>query len=379
MFKVLKFMLGGIILVILTGIIGCARPPEGEKKTIVKIALVCPLTGDIAAMGQGMKRAVEIALEEANASNRFPDIKFELAAFDDRADPKEAVNVANQIISDPKIVGVIGHLNSGCSIPASQIYAKRNLPMITPASTNPKLTLQGLKNVFRVCTTDDVQGSFAANYVIDKLKVTTAAVIHDKTAYGQGLAEEFKKQFEARQGKILSFDGINIGNKDFKALLTRIKEKNPQIIYFGGLYSEGGLITRQAKELGLQVPIVGGDGIFTPEYIKIGGSATEGDYASMVGLPPEKLPKAKIFIDKFKAKYPGVDMQPYDPYTYEATSMLIEAIGNTNRDPLQIIEYLSKIKYDGILGETTFDEKGDTRNTTISIYQVKDGKFVYCE
>ncbi|MBI4777819.1 branched-chain amino acid ABC transporter substrate-binding protein [Candidatus Desantisbacteria bacterium] len=331
MFRILLVLFG-----ISIGIIGCGKAPEGEQ--VVKVALVCPLTGDIAAMGQGMKRGAEMAVEEANASGRFQDAKIELAAFDDRSDPKEAVNVANQVISDAKIAGVIGHLNSGCSIPASQIYAKRNLLMMTPASTNPKLTLQGLKNVFRVCTTDDVQGSFGANYCIDKLKITTVAVIQDKTAYGQGLAEEFKKQFESRGGKILSFDGINIGDKDFRALLTRIKNEKPALLYFGGMYSECGLITKQAKELGLQVPVVSGDGIFSPEYINIGGKSTEGDYASMIGTPPEKLPKAKTFMDKFKAKYPGVDMQPYDTYTYEATCMLIEAIEKTNFEPVKIID-----------------------------------------
>ncbi|MFH1963546.1 MAG: branched-chain amino acid ABC transporter substrate-binding protein [bacterium] len=373
MFKNLLAALG-----ILTSLVGCGQIPEGEK--VIKVALVCPLTGDIAAMGQGMKRGAEMAVEEANASGRLGGIKLELAAFDDRGDPKEAVSVANQIISDTKIAGVIGHLNSGCSIPASQIYAKRNLLMMTPASTNPKLTLQGLKNVFRVCTTDDVQGSFGANYCIDNLKITTVAVIHDKTAYGQGLAEEFKKQFESRHGKILSFDGINIGDKDFRALLTRIKNEKPSLLYFGGMYSECGLITKQAKELGLTVPVISGDGIYSLEYIKIGGKSTEGDYASMIGLPQDKLPKAKEFMDEFKAKYPETDMQPYDPYTYEATCILIEAIEKTNKEPaLKIVDYVSKIKYAGILGETAFDEKGDTLNKTISIYQIKNGKFVYCE
>jgi branched-chain amino acid transport system substrate-binding protein len=370
--------MGRILLVaflVLITLAGCNR----ENGKIIKIALVCPMTGDIAAMGQGMKRAAGMAVEEANLSNRFPGIKLELAVFDDRADPKEAINVANQIISDTKILGVVGHLNSGCSIPASQIYAKRNLLMISPASTNPKLTLQGLKNVFRVCTTDDVQGSFAANYVLDKLKLNQVAVIHDKTAYGQGIAEEFKKQFELRNGEILSFDGIDLGDKEFRALLTRIKSKNPSLIYFGGMYSECGLITKQAKELGLNAPVFSDDGVFTPEYVKIGSKATEGDYASMVGLPPEKLLKAKEFMDKYKAKYPGVDMQPYDPYTYEAASILIEAIEKTNREQARIVDYVSQMKYNGILGETAFDKKGDTLNKTISIYQVKEGKFVYCE
>ncbi len=354
---------------------GCGK----EEKKIIKISLACPLTGDVAAMGQGMKRATEIAIEEANSSNKFHGIKLELAAFDDRADPKEAVNIANQIVSDSKIYGVVGHLNSGCSIPASQVYAKHNLLMISPASTNPKLTAQGLKNVFRICTTDDVQGSFAANYIIDKLKLNYVSVIHDKTAYGQGIAEEFKKQFEARKYKVLSFDGINLGDKDFKALLTRIKNIAPQLIYFGGMYTEGGLISKQANELGLNIPIFSGDGIFTPEYIKIGGKTTEGDYASMIGSPAEKLPEAKEFIEKYKAKYPDVDMQPYDPYTYEAACIIIDAIEKTNMDKTKMSDYVSNLKYSGVIGITSFDKKGDTLNKTISIYKVKDGQFVYCE
>lgn len=354
-------------------VLGCAK----ENSNVIKIALICPLTGDLAAMGQGMKRATEMAIEEANASGKFAGYSVELAAFDDRGDPKEAVNGANRIVSDKNVYGVVGHLNSGCSIPASQIYAKRNLVMVSPNSTNPKLTLQGLKNVFRVCTTDDVQGTFAAQYIYKKLKIQQVAVIHDKTAYGQGVAENFKTNFEPLGGKIISFDGIDTGDKDFKALLTTIKSKKPELIYFGGVYTECGLITKQAKELGLNVPVFSDDGTYTPEYLKIGGKATEGDYVSMVGIPPEKLVKARKFIEAYKNKFPGEDMQPYDPYTYEAANIVLDAIVNTNKDKIKMADYISTVKYDGILGVTSFDKNGDTLNKAISVYKIINQKFEY--
>lgn len=363
-----------------TFLIGCAKK---EEKKIVRIALAAPLTGDLTAMGQGMKRGAEMAIEEANKSGQFAGMKLELSPFDDRADPKEAVNIANQIVSDTKIVGVVGHLNSGCSIPASRVYAQHNLIMISPASTNPKLTLQQLepswqwgKNIFRVCTTDDVQGSYGADFAWKKLKLKKFAVIHDKTPYGQGLAEEFAKQFKKIGGTVLSFDGIGIGEKDFRALLTRIKANKPEGIYFGGVYSECGLIIRQARELGLNVPLISGDGCFSPELVKIGGPATENTYLTMVGVSPEKLPAAKEFLKKFKTKYPKVDSQPYDHYTYEATRIIIEAIKEKGPEKKDIIETVRKIKYNGVLGETSFDEKGDTLNKTISVYIIKEGKFI---
>jgi branched-chain amino acid transport system substrate-binding protein len=362
-----------MILAIILGVIsGCGS----KGAPLIKVALVAPLTGDIAAHGQGMKRGAELAIEEAVQSGRFKDFRLELAAFDDRGDPKEAVTVANQIISDPTIMGVVGHLNSGCSIPASQVYAKRNVLMITPASTNPKLTQQGLKNVFRLCTTDDVQGKLEADYAIDSLKIERAAVIHDKTAYGQGLAAEFRKEFEARKAPVLSFDGIDVGEKDYKALLTRIKTSDPQLIYFGGMHPECGLISKQAKELGLKIPIFAGDGVVTPEYAKIGGPATEGDFASLTGQPPEKLPAARQFLENYRKRFPKDDMQPYDPYTYEATNIVLDAIEKAGTDRAKIIDHVANVKYQGILGESSFDERGDTRNKAITIYQVRNGKFV---
>ncbi len=325
-----------------------------------------------------MKRGAMLAIEDGNKLEGIikKNLKLELVVLDDRADPKEAVNAANKIISDRKILGVVGHLNSGCSIPASRIYNKANLVMISPASTNPKLTLQGYKNVFRVCTTDDIQGKSAANFAFNELGFRKVAVIHDKTPYGQGLAEEFTEQFKSIGGTILSYDGINQGEKDFKSLLTKIQNLNPQAIYWGGMYSEGGLITRQAKEIGCKVPLIGADGIFTDEYFKIGGEAVEGDYATMIGLPPEKLRSAEEFILRYKKVYKR-ELQPYDAYTYDSTRIIIDAIEKVGMDKNKIIEYVSKISYDGVMGRTSFDEKGDTLNRVISVYQIRNGKFEY--
>jgi len=357
------------------------------KEKVYRVGIAVPLTGDIAAMGVGMKRGAELAIEEANKSGRF-NLKVELRSFDDRADPKEAVNVANQIVSDPSIVAVVGHLNSGCSIPAAQVYARNNLLMVTPAATNPKLTLQQeesswkwIRNVFRVNTTDDVQGQFAAHYVLKNLKVRTICIIHDKTPYGQGLCEEFQKEYESKGGQVLSFEGITTGDKDFKALLTRIKSQEPDALYFGGIYNEGGLIIKQAREVGLKSLFISGDALQTNEFIKVAGSASEGAYITNVGVPPEQIPQAKVFLEAYKAKYPQKDLQPYDHYTYEATNialLTLEKAGiqeNGTVDKAKMIEAMRTLKYDGILGTTEFDEKGDTKNKAISIYLVKNGQF----
>lgn len=367
-----------LLLTIFTSIFltGCGGKEEAKEGKLIKIALVCPLTGDIAAMGQGMKNAATLAIEEANENKVLNDVRFELLALDDRGDPKEAVNAAYQITSDKAVYGVVGHLNSGCSIPASLVYNRHNIAMISPASTNPKLTLQGFNNVFRTCATDDVQGSFAAKFISKNSDITQVAIIHDKTPYGQGLAEEFKKTFKELGGKILSFEGINLGDRDFKALLIKIKSLNPGAIYFGGMYQEGGLISKQAKELGLGVPLIGGDGIYTSEYIKIASIASEGDMATMIGTSPEKLPKAGDFVEKYKARFPGRDMQPYDPYTYDTVNIVIEAIKAAGGNRAKIIDEIRVIRYDGIIGTTQFDEKGDTLNKEISCYFVKDGQWL---
>ncbi len=355
------------------------------KENVVKIALAVPLTGDIGAVGQGIRRAVEMAIDESNNSKTLP-FKVALAVYDDRADPKEAVNVANQIVSDPSVAGVIGHFNSGCSIPTAPLYARAGLIVLSPAASNPQLTLQQLspqwkwpKTVFRVNTTDDIQGAFAGDFVWRKLQAKTVSVIHDKTAYGQGIAEEFQKKFTALGGQVLSFDGVQVGDKDFKALLTRIKGENPEVLYFGGIYNEGGLLVRQAREIGLKAVFLAGEANYDPEFLRIAGGAAEGAYVTFLGRPPELLDSAKQFVEKYHLRFPQDEVKAYDHYAYEITNMLLEALEKVGPDKAKIVEYLRAIHYKGVLGETSFDEKGDTLNKTIPLFTVKDGKYILAQ
>ena len=346
----------------------------GPKEKVTRVAVALPLTGDIAALGQGLKRACALALEDAIAAGKFQGMKVEMVAFDDRSDPREAVSVANRIVSDPSVVAVVGHFNSGCSIPASQVYARAHLPMISPAASNPKLTLQQLepdwkypRSIFRVNTTDDVQGPFAADYALKTLKVRRASVIHDKTAYGQGVAEEFKKRFEAAGGQIVSFDGINVADKDFNALLTRIHDEKAEILYWGGDYAGGGLVVRQARDVGITAPAILSEANYDPEYLRVAGPAAEGTYVTFLGAPADLLPSAQAFVKRYEARYPNDELKAYDHWGYEAMSIILDLIHDVGPDKEKILAALPKIKHEGVLGVTQFDEKGDTLNKTIRL------------
>lgn len=363
----------------------CILAACAPKEKSVKIAVAVPLTGDMGTEGQGLRRAVELAVEQANAAKRFP-FKLEAAPFDDRADPKEAVNVANLIVSDARVVAVIGHYNSGCAIPAAKVYARGHVPMISPAATNPEVTRQqlspdwtGPKIVFRVVPTDDVQGAYAAEFVFSKLGKKKMSLLHDKTPYGQGLAEQFQRTYLEQGGQIVSSDGVSIGDKDFKALLTRLKSVAADGVYFGGLYPEGGLIIKQMRELGMGQIFVSGDGSRTPGLIDVAGDSAEGAYATMVGVPVELLAAASQFVADYKQRWKGADeeMKPFDHFGYEAAEIIFEALSKTGPDRDKLAQALRQTKYAGVLGTTVFDEKGDTLNKTITMTQarVKDRSF----
>ncbi len=352
-----------------------------SKPRTTKIALALPLTGDIASIGQGLKRSVEMAVAEYNAAG--PKTPVELVPFDDRSDPKEAVSVANRIISDSSFIGVLGHFNSGCSIPASRIYAQSGLLMISPASTNPELTFQQLspqwtfkKTVFRVSTTDNVQGSVGADFVTGELKAKRVAVIHDKTSYGQGVADEFQKRVAANGVEVVAFEGLQVGDRDFRSLLTRIKALNPDTIYFGGLFSEGGILVRQARDIGFKGTFIGSEANYDPSFIRVAGEAAEGAYVTFLGSPPELLDSARDFVERYKQRYPNDELKSYDHYGYEVASILLEALTQVGPDRDKIITYVRGINHSGVLGLTAFDEKGDTLNKTITLFRVEKGKFV---
>ena len=369
---------------VLLATLACLAAACGPKENVVKIAIAVPLTGDMGTEGQGVRRAVEMAVEEVNAAKRFP-YKIAAAPFDDRADPKEAVNVANLIISDPRIIGVVGHYNSGCAIPAAKVYARAPVAMVSPAATNPEVTAQqrspdwnGPRIVFRVVPTDDVQGSYAGMFVYNKLGKRRMALLHDKTPYGQGLAEQFKKTFLETGGKIVSEDGISVGDKDFKALLTKIKSagSKPEGIYFGGLYTEAGLLLKQMRELGMKDAFVfiAGDGSKTPGIFDVAGDAADGAYLSIVGVPVEDLPSAKSFIDNYKKRWtgPGEELKPFDHFGYEAAQVIFAAMERAGApDRIKVIAELAKTKYSGVLGETVFDDKGDTLNKIVTMTRAR--------
>jgi len=362
----------------------------GPKEKVVKIAVAVPLTGDMGTEGQGLRRAVEMAVEEANAAQRFP-YKLVAAPYDDRADPKEAVNVANLIISDSRVIAVVGHYNSGCAIPAAKVYARAPVAMISPAATNPEVTSQqnskdwsGPRIVFRVVPTDDVQGPYAAVFAYKSLGKRRMTLLHDKTPYGQGLAEQFKKTFIELGGKVVSEDGVSVGDKDFKALLTKIKgdPAKPQGIYFGGLYTEAGLILKQMRELGMNDPFVfiSGDGAKTIGLFDVAGESADGAYLSIPGVPVEELPSASAFIANYKKRWTGSgeELKPFDHFGYEAAQVIFAAMeraGGPDRE--KVIEELRKTNYTGVLGTTTFDDKGDTLNhiVTMTRARAKDRSF----
>ncbi len=347
--------------------IGCQK-----KEDVIKIGIAGPMTGDQAKMGRDFRNAVSLATEEWNNMGGVLGRKIELIISDDQRDPKQAVAVANKMVNEG-VVGVIGHFNSSCSIPASDVYNRAGIPMITPASTNPQLTEKGYKGVFRVCGRDDQQGKVAADFVINHLKLKDIAILHDKTTYGQGLADEFKK-FLGDKANVVYYGGIVQGDKDFKMVLTAVKEKRPELIFFGGIYPEAGLLAKQAKELRLTAKFMSGDGAIDPKFIEIAGaSAAEGTYLTF-SPDPKNIPSARVFIDKYQSRYG--ELGPYSIYAYDAINIMLTAIKEANTtEGKAIIDKLHSMEFSGALGKIRFDEKGDVTVAPYVVWITKNGKF----
>ncbi len=343
-----------------------------KKEDVIKIGVAGPMTGDQAKMGTDFKNGVTLAVEEWNAKGGVLGKKIAIIIEDDQHDPKQAVSLANKLVN-AGAVGIIGHFNSSCSIPASDVYNRAGIPMISPGSTNPQLTEKRYKGVFRVCGRDDQQGKVGAEFVINKLKLKKIAIIHDKTTYGQGLADEFKK-FITGKVEVVYYSGIIQGDKDFKTVLTVMKEKKPELIYFGGIYPEAGLIVRQAKELGITVPLMSGDGTIDPKFIEIAGAkAAEGTYLT---FSPEarNIPTAKTFIDVYEKKFGEIG--PYSIYAYDAANVMFTAIKEANtKDSKAIIEKLHSMEFNGSVGKIKFDDNGDVTVAPYVIWITKNGKF----
>ena len=357
-----------------------APAPAAPPEVVVKLGHVAPMTGPQAHLGKDNENGAKLAVEELNAKGLEiggAKVKFELVAEDDAADPKQGTVVAQKLV-DAKVNGVIGHLNSGTTIPASKIYSDAGIPQISGSATNPKYTQQGFKTAFRVMANDVQQGKVLGEFAA-KQGVKTVAVVDDRTAYGQGLADEFRKAAEAAGIKVVANEYTTDKATDFKAILTKIKSTKADLVFFGGMDAQGGPMAKQMKELGIKAKFLGGDGVCTPEFMKLGGEASEGNYCSLPGMPLEKLAKGPEFKDKFTKKF-NAEIQLYSPYVYDAVMVMADSMKRANSvDPAKYLPEVGKTKYDGVTALIEFDEFGDLKGGAISIYQYKGGKLEYVE
>jgi branched-chain amino acid transport system substrate-binding protein len=351
--------------------------PKPAEVVAVKIGSASPLTGAQAHIGIDIKNGVQLAIEDLNARGveiGGKKVKFELVAEDDEANPTKATTVAQKLV-DSKVAAVVGHFNSGASIPASKIYSDAGIPQISPASTNPKYTLQGFKTAFRVVAHDDQQGPTLAKFAADNLKVKSVAVIDDSTAYGQGLADAFAATAKGAGAKVIAREHTTDKDTDFRAILTSIKGRKPDLVMFGGIDPQAGPMVRQMASLGIKAKFMGGDGMQTPNFIKIAGEAAEGVLASTPGLPMMKMPGGKEFLAKYKAKF-NADVELYAPMGYDAVMVFVDAMKRAgSTDPAKFLPEVGKTNYQGVIGPIAFDEKGDLKNGPITIYVVKGGKW----
>jgi branched-chain amino acid transport system substrate-binding protein len=353
---------------------GKAAGAESTGAAVVKIGQSSPLTGPQAHIGKDNDNGVRLAIDEINASKPVIDgkpVTFEVMSEDDQADPKTATIVAQRMI-DEGIVGVVGHLNSGATIPASKVYSDNNIPQISPSATAIKYTAQGYKTAFRVMTNDEQQGKVLGAYAAKLGK--KVAIIDDQTAYGQGLAAEVEKAAKAAGAEVVAVEHTNDKASDFTAILTSIKGKAPDVVFFGGMDPQAAPINKQMRQLGMTAQLLGGDGMQTPKFIELAGADAEGAIASIPGLPIEKMPKGVDFKAKFEGKYGQIQL--YAPYAYDAAYVMVDAMKRANStDPAKYLPELSKTSFDGVTGKISFDGKGDLTSGPITLYTVKGGKW----
>ncbi len=366
-------------LTVAAAVAAVAGMASAQDVQVVKIGHVAPVSGSQAHYGKDNENGVRMAIEELNTQNIViagKKIKFEIQAEDDAADPKQGTAAA-QKLCDSKVAGVVGHLNSGTTIPASKVYNDCGIPHVTGAATNPGLTKPGYKTTYRIIANDNALGAGLAFYAVDGLKLKTVAIIDDRTAYGQGVAEVFKKTAEAKGMKVVDEQFTTDKATDFMAILTAIKAKNPDAIFFGGMDPQGGPMLRQMEQLGLsKTKFFGGDGICTSEIAKLaaGAKTLENVVCAEGGASIQKMPGGKAWKAKYDAKYPG-QFQVYSPYTYDATFVLVDAMKRAkSTDPKVYTAELAKTNFKGITSQISFEPNGELKNPAITLYVYKDGK-----
>ncbi|MEU2678075.1 branched-chain amino acid ABC transporter substrate-binding protein [Streptomyces sp. NPDC102415] len=363
----------------------------GDTQTVV-IGVDAPLTGDLSALGLGIKNSADLAVKTANKDKTVPGIKFELQALDDQAQPSVGQQNAQKFIGNKDLLGVVGPLNSGVSQSMQKPLNDATLTQVSPANTGTELT-QGnnwktgdkkrpFKTYFRTATTDAIQGAFAAKYLFDNAKVKDVYLIDDQKPYGAGLAASFKTTFTELGGKIVGTDHINPDDRDFNSVVTKVKRSGAKAVYYGGEYPAGAPLSQQLKD-SVQIPLMGGDGMYSADFISLNKKA-EGDIATSVGKPVEELDSAKKFIADYKTAGYKDAYEAYGGGTYDATWSIIEAVkavvaDNDGKLPddarAKVLDAMSQVKFDGVTGPVSFDEYGDTTNTMMTAYQVTSGKW----
>ncbi|MGW6597811.1 branched-chain amino acid ABC transporter substrate-binding protein [Streptomyces sp. NPDC055036] len=375
----------------------CGSRDEGKStgasdKITVVIGVDAPLTGSLSALGQGIKNSVDLAAKTANKTNEVPGVEFKIEALDDQAVPASGQANATKLVGNKDVLGVVGPLNSGVAQSMQGVFNTANLVQVSPANTNPALS-QGdnwakgdlkrpFASYFRTAATDVVQGKFAAQYYYNDAKKRKVFVVDDKQTYGAGLAAIFSEEFKRLGGTVVGTDHVTVKETDFSSTADKVKAAGADSVYFGGQYPEGGLLSDQIKKTGAKIPTMGGDGIYDPNFISASGESNDGDFATSIGYPVEKLDTAKKFIADYAAENYKDPYAAYGGYSYDAGWTIIQAVkavvaANDGKLPddarKQVVEATSKVSFDGVTGKVAFDEYGDTTNKQLTVYKVEGG------
>lgn len=363
---------------------------SGGTKT-AKIGVIAPLSGNLSELGLGIKHSVELAVKQANDAGAIPGWKLEVAAQDDEGKADVGKNAATSLASDADVIGVVGTLNTDVAQQVQPILAPKQIVQVSPANTGPGLT-QGADwltspkrpypTYFRTCTTDAVQGPFAARYLYETAKITKVATIHDKRAYGQGLVGTFTAEFTKLGGQVVAAETISEDETNYSAVISAIKPSAPQALYYGGQYPEAGPLSQQMKAAGLNIPLMGGDGIFDAKFITLAGKTSNNDVATSVGAPVDALPSAKKFVADYAAQNYKEPYAAYGGYSYDAANAIINALKVSLKDAKDVqsarqatVDAVAKVTFDGVTGKVAFDQYGDTTSKVLTVYKVQDGKW----
>ncbi|HHY66807.1 MAG: branched-chain amino acid ABC transporter substrate-binding protein [Kyrpidia sp.] len=354
----------------------------GASGGVIKIATQSPLSGGNATLGEAIKLGAQMAVEDRAEDFKKLGFTLQLVPYDDQADPKKGVANAQMIAADPDILGVVGHLNSGVAIPSSEVYEKYSIPMVSPSNTATQVTDRGLKTVNRICARDDFQGPAGAKFAVQQLGAKKIFVIQDKTAYGQGLADAFRDAAQKLGAEIVGYEGITVGEKDFNGVLNQVKAKNPDLIYYGGTYAEGGLIVKQARDKGLNMKFMGGDALDSSSMVEIAGPAIVDTYYTSIAADVTKTDQGKQWAQRYEQKF-GKKVESYSSYGYDSAMVLLKAVENAIRanggkkpSREQVRDAVRAIQdYKGVVTEVGFDNKGDNKYAKVYVYQFEPGQY----